>query len=178
MGDGERAIGVRGLALFSTCPEFFFEMTDQPSESPKIFVDEDWKGRVEAEKQAAAEKLAAEQKTAAPAPVQATAGSDQPAKASGAAASAEPPARPSIPLPPATLEFLITTLATQAMVALGQMVNPLSGKADVRLPEAKHFIDMLTVLEEKTAGNRTADESALLDGFLHELRMAYVLSQT
>jgi hypothetical protein len=63
------------------------------------------------------------------------------------------------------------------MVALGQVSNPASGKADMRLPEAKHFIDMLAVLEEKTAGNRTADESALLDGFLHELRMAYVMSQ-
>ena len=92
--------------------------------------------------------------------------------------SAEPAARPNIPPPPATLEFLITTLATQAMMSLGQIGNPVSGKADVRLPEAKHFIDMLTVLEEKTAGNRTADESALLDGFLHELRMAFVLSQS
>ena len=37
---------------------------------------------------------------------------------------------------------------------------------------------MLTVLEEKTTGNRTPDESALLDGFLHELRMAYVMLQS
>jgi hypothetical protein len=147
-------------------------MTDEPSESPKIVVDEDWKGRVEAEKHAA------EQKNAAASPAQITPGADQPAKPPAANSPAEPAARPSIPPPPATLEFLITTLATQAMMSLGQMVNPISGKADLRLPEAKHFIDMLTVLEEKTAGNRTPDESALLDGFLHELRMAYVLSQS
>lgn len=63
-------------------------------------------------------------------------------------------------------------------MCLGQMANPVTGKAEPRLPEAKHFIDMLAVLEEKTAGNRSAEESALLDGFLHELRMAYVTSQS
>ena len=147
-------------------------MTDESSESPKIIVDEDWKGRVEAEKHAA------EQKKAAAPPVATATVPDQSPKAAPASTSAEPAARPNIPPPPATLEFLITTLATQAMMALGQMANPISGKADVRLPEAKHFIDMLTVLEEKTAGNRTPDESALLDGFLHELRMAFVMSQS
>jgi hypothetical protein len=149
-----------------------FAMTDESSESPKIIVDEDWKGRVEAEKHAA------EQKKAAALPHQNAAGPEQPTKAPAASSSAEPDARPNIPPPPATLEFLITTLATQAMMSLGQMANPISGKADVRLPEAKHFIDMLTVLEEKTAGNRTPDESALLDGFLHELRMAFVMSRS
>ena len=147
-------------------------MTDEPSESPKIIVDEDWKGRVEAEKHAA------EQKKAAAPSAGAAAVPDQPAKPAAASSAAGPAARPNLPPPPATLEFLVTTLATQAMMALGQMVNPISGKADLRLPEAKHFIDMLTVLEEKTAGNRTPDESSLLDGFLHELRMAYVLSQS
>ena len=147
-------------------------MTDESTDSPKIIVNEDWKGRVEAEKHAA------EQKKAAASVNQNAAGPEQSAKAPAASSSAEPAARPNIPPPPATLEFLITTLATQAMMSLGQVPNPISGKADVRLPEAKHFIDMLTVLEEKTAGNRTPDESALLDGFLHELRMTFVMSQS
>jgi hypothetical protein len=145
-------------------------MTDESSESPKIIVDEDWKGRVEAEKHAA------EQKKAAVTPAVSAATPGQSPKTAAASTTAEPAVRPNIPPPPATLEFLVTTLATQAMMSLGQVANPISGKADVRLPEAKHFIDMLTVLEEKTAGNRTPGESALLDGFLHELRMAYVLS--
>jgi hypothetical protein len=147
-------------------------MTDEPSESPKIIIDEDWKGRVEAEKHAAEKR-----KGTAP-PIQSATDPDPPAKSPSVGSPAEPAGRQDIPPPPATLEFLVTTLATQAMMALGQMVNPISGKADIRLPEAKHFIDMLTVLEEKTAGNRTPDESALLDGFLHELRMAFVLSTT
>jgi hypothetical protein len=148
-------------------------MSDEPSEGPKIFVDEGWKERVEAEKQAAAAKQA-EQKTATTTSPEPASTGSQPSASSGESAARS---RPNIPPPPASLEFLITTLATQAMVALGQVLNPATGKPDVRLPEAKHFIDMLTVLEEKTAGNRTDDESALLDGFLHELRMAYVLSQ-
>ena len=77
-----------------------------------------------------------------------------------------------VPVPPATLSFLITTLATQAMVSLGEVPNPFSGKAEIRLPEARHFIDALAMLEVKTAGNRSPEESAMLDGFLHQLRMA------
>ena len=60
------------------------------------------------------------------------------------------------------------------MMALGEVPHPLTGKTELRLPEAQHFIDMLAMLEEKTAGHRTADESELLDGFLHQLRLAYV----
>jgi hypothetical protein len=77
-------------------------------------------------------------------------------------------------MPPATFPVLISTIATQAMVCLGQLPNPMSGKAELHLDEAKHFIDTLQMLEEKTAGNRTPDESAMLDELLHELRMAYV----
>ena len=80
-------------------------------------------------------------------------------------------------MPPATLSFLITTLATQAMVSLGQVPNPFSGKTEMRLPEARHFIDTLVMLEEKTANNRSPEESTLLDGFLHQLRMSYVEAQ-
>jgi len=45
------------------------------------------------------------------------------------------------------------------------------------LNEARHLIDTLAILEEKTAGNRTPEESALLDQLLHELRMGYVTLQ-
>ncbi len=131
----------------------------RPGESePKIIVDEDWKSRVEAEKLAAASMS----KSAEP---QAT----EPA-AAGATGDVGRPRE----MPPATLSFLITTLATQAMVAMGDVTIPISGKTEVRLPEARHFIDALAMLEQKTAGNRTPEESALLDGFLHQLRMAFI----
>ncbi|MGC4006006.1 MAG: DUF1844 domain-containing protein [Pirellulales bacterium] len=80
-------------------------------------------------------------------------------------------------VPPATLAFLIQTLASQAMLALGVMPNPLTQKTEKNLPLAKHFIDMLDVLEAKTEGNRTPEESALLRSMTHQLRMGYVEMQ-
>jgi hypothetical protein len=136
-------------------------MSTENQDKPQIFVDEDWKSRVEAEKKAAAEKTTVGASTA----TSSAAGGE-----SAERVSREPPP----PLPPATLSFLVTTLATQAMVSLGQVPNPFSGKVEIRLPEARHFIDTLAMLEEKTAGNRTPEESALLRGALHQLRMAYI----
>ncbi len=81
------------------------------------------------------------------------------------------------PLPAATLSFLITTLATQAMVSLGQIPDPFSNKAEFRPAQATHFIDTLQMLEEKTSGNRTPEESSLLRSCLYQLRMAFVQRQ-
>jgi hypothetical protein len=53
----------------------------------------------------------------------------------------------------------------------------MSGQPEAHLDEAKHFIDTLEMLEAKTAGNRTAEETQLLDNLLHELRMGYVQLQ-
>jgi hypothetical protein len=139
-------------------------MSTENRDQPQIFVDEDWKSQVEAEKKAAAQRQSA--------------GEDPTGAATTAATTAKTEASEAPPLPPATLSFLITTLATQAMVSLGQVPNPFSGKVEIRLPEARHFIDTLTMLEEKTAGNRTPEESALLRGALHQLRLAYVEAET
>jgi hypothetical protein len=78
------------------------------------------------------------------------------------------------PLPPASLSFLITTIGTQAMVALGEVPNPFTGKLERMPNQAKHFIDTLSMLDEKTTGNRTPEESAVLMSLLHQLRMAYI----
>jgi hypothetical protein len=136
-------------------------MSTESQDKPQLFVDEDWKSRVEAEKQVAAEKQPVDSATAE-------------AFGSSAQAAERPKSEPPPPLPPAALSFLVTTLATQAMVSLGEVPNPFSGKVEIRLPEARHFIDTLAMLEEKTAGNRTPEESALLRGALHQLRMAYI----
>lgn len=76
--------------------------------------------------------------------------------------------------PPASLTMLIHMLATQAMVAMGQMKIP--GQPDIKtdLNAAKHFIDLIGVVEEKTKGNTTKDEESLLNVVGHQLRMAYV----
>jgi len=126
-------------------------MSNSPEEK-KIIVDEDWKSQVEAEKEAALK-----------------------AQKSGQAQSSEEAAAPAeVPLPPASLEVLIASLAAQAMVALGLLPSPVANRLE-RLPnQAKHLIDMLAMLEEKTNGNRTEQESAALEDTLHRLRMAYV----
>ncbi len=76
--------------------------------------------------------------------------------------------------PPASFEVMVSMMFTQAMAALGQMPNPATGKAEVNKPFAKHFIDTLDMLGEKTKGNLTDDESKMLSEALHVLRMSYV----
>jgi hypothetical protein len=78
------------------------------------------------------------------------------------------------PMPPASLLTLVSTLASQAMLSLGAIPHPITGKAEVDFEQAKHFIDTLGLLEEKTAGNRTPEEDATLTQVVHELRMAFV----
>jgi len=77
-------------------------------------------------------------------------------------------------IPPATMTTFISMLSTQAMVALGLLAHPQTGRNERQLPLARHFIDLLAVLETKTRGNLTSDEAKLLEMSLHELRMAFV----
>ena len=128
-------------------------MTEPTSgESKKIVVDEDWKSRVEAEKEAF-RRMQEEEK---------------------GEAKSESTLRS---LPPASFSFLVTTLANQAMVSLGLVPNPLTHQLEHRLDEAQHFIDTLQILYEKTEGNRTPEETALLEEFLHQLRLGYITVQ-
>lgn len=137
-------------------------MSDKPDLDKKIIIDEDWKSRVEAEKEEALHKQQAET-TAKP-------DAAQPAPAPGD--QAEEDADP--PLPPPDLMFLAGTLYMQALIGLGVVANPITGKPKVRVNQTRHAIDALEVLRQKTEGNRSADESAALDNMLHELRMAFV----
>ena len=77
-------------------------------------------------------------------------------------------------MPEASFSLLVTTLATQVTVALGQMAAPDAEEVSVDLTLAKHLIDTLEVLEQKTKGNLTPEESAMLTNVLHQLRMLYV----
>jgi hypothetical protein len=136
-------------------------MASEPNQPEKrIIVDEDWKSQVEAEKEAA--------RRAQTAP-----GREAPAEEVGGG-GAEAPAGPSGPLPPASLNFLIGTLYLQGAMALGLLPNPVTNKREIHREAAQHAIDLLGVLETKTAGNRTPDETAELDAALHELRLVYV----
>ena len=128
-------------------------MADNDNEEKKIIVDEDWKEQAQKEK----EILAAQEKAERQKKDQ----TEQPA-----------------PLPPADFAGLTSLLATQAFFAMGIIR---AEKDDERPPDlklAKYNIDMLEVIEQKTQGNLTDDETKLLENTLHQLRMTFVkLSQ-
>ena len=73
-----------------------------------------------------------------------------------------------------TVDFstFIVSLATNVMMHLGE--GPEGTNAPVDLGLAKQTIDIIAMLDEKTAGNRTDDEDQLVKGVLYQLRMAYV----
>jgi hypothetical protein len=79
-----------------------------------------------------------------------------------------------IPLPPASFTFLVLSLRTQAEMQLGLMHFGEEEKPAPELPLARHTIDMLGVLLEKTKGNLTLDEQRLLENSLTELRFRFV----
>ncbi len=79
-----------------------------------------------------------------------------------------------IPLPEVTFSTFIFSLASSAMVHLGEVVDPHTNTKKVDLPMAKQTIDILGMLKEKTKGNLENEEERLLDNLLFELRMKYV----
>ena len=92
-----------------------------------------------------------------------------------AAPQPETPAEePAQPLPEPTLEQLGMQLYYQAMAALGKLPSPLTGEVEIAIPRAKYTIDMLTLIFEKTEGNRTEEETQQIGRMLYELRMAFV----
>ncbi len=126
------------------------EEQSQNEEQPKIIVDSNWKEQVAAEKEALRQQAQETQET------QENKNAPEPA------------------WPPASFATLVSTLATQAVAALGQMVDPEQEEVVVNLDFAKHMIDTLALLEEKTKGNLTPEESTMLADVLHQLRMLFV----
>lgn len=83
-----------------------------------------------------------------------------------------------MPLPPATLEFLILSLRMQAEISMGLLRMSEEEAAERDLPRARHSIDLLAVIEEKTRGNLSIEEKRLLENTLTELRFRFVQAQT
>jgi Domain of unknown function (DUF1844) len=78
---------------------------------------------------------------------------------------------PEFPLPPPTFEILIFSLKMEAEMRLAEEKTP-----DLR--GARHAIDMLAMLAEKTRGNLSYDEQRLLENSLTELRFRYVQAES
>ncbi|HQR05771.1 MAG TPA: DUF1844 domain-containing protein [Gemmatales bacterium] len=107
----------------------------------KIIIDEDWKQEAQQEKESLEAKLEQEK-------------------------IKKPP-----PLPTASFEVLINSLAMPAMLNLGMISMP---NHQPNLNEAKFYIDLLEVVEQKTKGNLEVSEHNTLTALLYELRMAFV----
>ena len=125
-------------------------MGKENEQEKKIIVDEDWKQEAQKEKEILAAQEGAEEKD-----------KPQEEKSHG-------------PLPEGNFAALISMLTTQALFAMGllQMKGQEERKPDLEL--AKYNIDMLQTLEEKTKGNLSEEEQAVLANTLDELRMGYV----
>jgi hypothetical protein len=80
-------------------------------------------------------------------------------------------------MPEVTFTTFILSLGSSALVHLGEVPDPVSGRTEIQLPIAKHTIDVLSMLRDKTACSRDEEESKLLDTLLYELRMKYVLKK-
>lgn len=112
------------------------------SETPKkIIIDEDWKQEAQMEKESLEAKLEQEKQAK------------------------------SQPMPNASFDVLINSLAMPAMLNLGMISMP---NHTPNLGEAKFYIDLLEVVEQKTKGNLEVAEHNTLTALLYELRMAFV----
>lgn len=112
-----------------------------------LHIDADWKTEAAREK----ERLAEEER--------------QKAQAGGSAG--QDSGKPSV-------MDLINMLVMQAAIALGGYQGPGGERMPPNPEAAKHHIDLLELLQEKTKGNLTEDETKAMDGVLYEIRMQYV----
>ena len=84
---------------------------------------------------------------------------------------------PKINLPEINFATFIISLNASALLHLGAMEDPASGKKVKNLPIGKQTIDILGMLEEKTKGNLSKEEENLLKNILYDLRIIYVKEQ-
>lgn len=79
-----------------------------------------------------------------------------------------------IELPPVEFTTFIGNLASTAFAYMGGIQDPETKKPIVQLDLAKHNIDIIEMLQEKTKGNLTSPEKNFLENMLYNLRMSYV----
>src|SRR5207244_4861393 len=96
-------------------------------------------------------------------------------KPSGPAAAAPPhtaaAAAEGVPPGPVNFSTFVIGLSTQALLHLGEIANPMTNAVERDLEAAKHVIDILGILQEKTRNNLDAGEETLLSSVLYDLRM-------
>lgn len=124
-------------------------MAENDKEEKKIIVDEDWKALAQKEKAILKKEEELEYK-------------------------AEEKKQERQPVPEADFPGLISMITTQAYYALGVIGTEQDKGRTPDLVIAKYNIDMLEIIDEKTKGNLTEDETKLMESTLHQLRMIFV----
>lgn len=122
----------------------------QDDSAPKLQIDSDWKAQAQAEKA----KLLEQEK----------------AREEQVGEDAQQPGK----LPQADFKSLMGVLASQAIMGLGAMNDPKTGKVVIDLEGARFSIDLLGVLEDKTKGNLSNEQSKEITQILAELRSRFV----
>jgi hypothetical protein len=114
-----------------------------------------------------------------------------PAPSQPAAAGVQPAAEPPVPpptrpsresavetpppgLPERSLAGLFMMLASEALIAMGEAPDPATGQRHVELDHAAGVVDLLMLLREKTEGNRSPEETQIIDELLYDLQLRYV----
>ena len=123
---------------------------EEKKEEKKIIIDEDWKAEAQKEKEILAAQEEAEKKK-----------KKEEKRARG-------------PMPEGNFAALVSMLTTQALFALGLIQVKGQEDKEPDLEMAKYNIDILETIQEKTKGNLTKEEEAVLANTLNELRMGYV----
>ena len=138
-------------------PEEKEEKKDFVVKDRRIFAEEnlDKEEKSEKEAPAAEEKKAAETEEADKKPD---------------AEAQEPP----LQFPEINFATFIASLNASALLQLGAIEDPTTGTKNKNLPMAKQTIDILSMMQEKTAGNLTQEEENLLKNILYDLRLMYV----
>jgi hypothetical protein len=96
------------------------------------------------------------------------------ASSTGANVAGVGPEAPIAAFPPVDFHTFVLSLGSSALLHLGEIENPNDGVSQKDLPLAKHTIDILVMLEEKTKGNLSSAEERLMESLLYDLRLRYV----
>lgn len=136
---------------------------------PQKKIDESWKNEVEKEKAGSAHSTGSTPSTGS-----GLAGSPRASSGQTSSGQASESGEAGGGMPPVDFMLFLSTLALQAYVALGDAPDPATNERKVHLEQAKYMIDIIGVIEQKTHGNLSAEETQTLSQLLYELRVRFV----
>lgn len=137
---------------------------NQSKQKPSLIVDDDWKAQAQAEKQRLAEQEKQRRDAATPAASAAQGSPDQ----------NDDQDHQHGKIPKADFQTLLGTMISNAIMYMGGIADPQTGRPIVAPDHARFHIDLLAVLEEKTKGNLTEEEASALRRAVSELRLEFL----